>query len=422
MAAALGVGVLIGYVLARASARDAAKAQVAELATEALAANNSQFLTMANERLGRAQAEQRADLDRGTRNVTALVEPLTAALQEVNERLQFAEKERDAAKAALDAQLALMRTGTDSLRAQTAELITALRSSSTRGTWGETQLRRVVEAAGMMNRVDFIEQAATQSGQRPDLVVQLAGGKHLVVDSKVTLLAYLDAQSAADPVQREERLAAHARQFRTHIDSLASKAYWDQFESSPEFVVMFVPAEPFFAAAIETDPALFEYAFDKKVVIATPMTLLALLRTSAYAWRQEAVAGNAREVLRAGKELHQRLGTMGSHLTKLGKAIGGAADAYNATIGTLESRVLVSARRLSDLDVVEEPLAELPHAEVGIRRLSSVELLADEETEAVTGTRSDEVGLAGHETEQDAFEAAIAEVANVRRPDVEAAG
>jgi DNA recombination protein RmuC len=253
-----------------------------------------------------------------------------------------------------------MRESSELLRAQTGELVTALRSSHVRGAWGELQLRRVVEAAGMLRHVDFVEQdqVRTDDGaRRPDLVVRLAGGKNVVVDAKVAFVAYLEAQQAGDPAARADRLAAHARHVRKHVDDLAAKAYWEQLAPAPEFVVMFVPAEAFLAAALEADPALLEYAVERNVVLATPMTLVALLRTIAYAWRQEALAENAQRVLTLGRELHGRLATLGTHLGRLGRQIQGAADAYNGAVASLESRVLVSARRFADLEVVD---GELP--------------------------------------------------------------
>jgi DNA recombination protein RmuC len=218
----------------------------------------------------------------------------------------------------------------------------------------------VVEVAGMLEHCDFDEQptlAAPDGPLRPDLVVRLAGGKNVAVDAKVPFAGYLEAMEARDPATREERLRAHARHLRSHVDGLADKSYWAHLEPAPEFVVMFLPAEPFLAAALEEDPALLEHAFSRNVVVATPSTLMALLRTVAYTWRQEALADNAQQVHALGKELHGRLATLGGHLSRLGGSLDSAVLAYNQTVGSLETRVLVSARRLSDLKVVS---ADLP--------------------------------------------------------------
>lgn len=368
-------------VRALESAQDRMSAQFRSLAAEALAANNAQFLGLAEQRMRTAQVAGQADLAQREAAVASMVEPLTATIGRIQQELTTAERARTTSAAALEEQLRGMRESSEQLRAQTGDLVTALRSSQVRGAWGEMQLRRVVESAGMLRHVDFVEQdhVRTDDGaQRPDLVVRLAGGKNVVVDAKVAFLGYLEAQQATEPAVRAARLSAHARHFRAHIDSLGSKKYWEQFSPTPEFVVMFVPAEPFLSAALEEDPTLLEHAFAKNVVIATPMTLVALLRTVAYAWRQEALAENAQRVLTLGKELHGRLATMGGHLTKLGRQIDGAASAYNRTVASLETRVLVSARRFADLEVVDAEIARPAPVTTQIDRLSAPELLSDE--------------------------------------------
>ena len=360
------------------SAQEVMSAHFRSLAADALAANNAQFLGLAEQRLRAAQVAGAAELAQREDAVRSLVEPLTATIERVQAELTTAEKARLASTSALQEQLRGMREASEVLRAQTGDLLTALRSSQVRGAWGELQLRRVVEAAGMLRHVDFVEQdhVRTDDGAlRPDLVVRLAGGKHVVVDAKVAFLGYLDAQQASDPAVRAARLAAHARHFRAHVDSLAAKRYWAQFSPAPEFVVMFVPAEPFLSAALEQDPSLLEHAFAHDVVIATPMTLVALLRTVAYAWRQEALAENAQHVLTLGRELHSRLATMGAHLAKLGRQIDGAATTYNRAVASLETRVLVTARRFSELQVVDVDLDAPPPAITQVARLSAPELL-----------------------------------------------
>ncbi|MGV8977600.1 MAG: DNA recombination protein RmuC [Cellulomonas sp.] len=360
--------------------------QFRALAADALAHNNEQFLALAHQRLSASQQTQVGELAQREQAVKALVEPLTRTLEAVRTELTTAEKARLAGNAALGEQVRAMRESSEHLRSETARLVTALRSSQVRGRWGELQLRRVVESAGMIAQVDFVEQSQVRTDDgllRPDMVVRLAGGKNIVVDAKVAFLGYLEATQTTDERVRVERLAAHARHMRTHIDDLAGKRYWDQFAPAPEFVVMFVPAESFLHAALEQDPGLVEYAFERNVVIASPMTLLALLRTIAYAWRQDALASNAQAVLTLGKELHGRLATMGLHLARLGRAIDAAAGAYNQTLSSLETRVLVSARRFADLNVVDGDLPTPTPANPRLSTVSAPELVASANEQVV---------------------------------------
>lgn len=279
-----------------------------------------------------------------------------------------------------------VRSSTETLRRETATLSTALRRPQVRGRWGELHLRRVVELAGLVDRCDFTEQTSTRvdSGDqetgsrgllRPDLVVNLAGGKHVVVDAKVPLDAFLDATSADDDDVRAAHLKRHARQLRQHVDALAGKAYWRALPDTPEFVVLFVPAESFLSAALEADPTLLEYAAEQLVVLATPTTLIALLRTVAYAWTQQTLADKTREIHELGRDLHERLSTMGGHLDRLGRSLAGAVNAYNRAVGSLENRVLVSARRFADLGVGTDGLPSPGPVTEGPRPLTTAELL-----------------------------------------------
>jgi DNA recombination protein RmuC len=311
--------------------------------------------------------------------VESMVKPLSDSLEQVRVQLTEVEKTRVGAYTELREQVRAMNQTSDQLRVETAQLVTALRAPQARGRWGEMQLRRVIESAGMVEHCDFTEQASvtTVDGiKRPDLVVHLAGGKNVVVDAKVAFSGYLEAMEAKDDATRTARLKAHARHLREHIDGLGKKSYWEQFQPSPEFVVMFVPAEVFLSAALEEDPSLFEHAFDRDIVIATPQTLIAMLRTIAYTWRQEALAANAQQVYELGRELHGRIATMGNHLARLGSGIEGAVKAYNSTISSLESRVLVTARRLNELKVVDDELATPAQIETSTRQLEAPELLA----------------------------------------------
>jgi DNA recombination protein RmuC len=310
---------------------------------------------LARAELDTARTSAHADLAGRQQAIAALVAPIRESLDRVQAQLHESERDRLSATAALDQHLSAMRLSADGLRSETQQLLNALRAPQVRGRWGELQLERAVEAAGMVEHVDYVTQAtANSSGRtvRPDLVVKLIGGKNVVVDSKVAFAGYLEAMEARDEATRSDRLRAHARQLRAHVDALAAKAYWEAFTPTPEFVVCFVPADAFLDAALREDPALMEHAFARNVVLATPSTLIALLRTIGYSWRQESLARNTAEVSRLGREVYQRLSTMTGHLDKVGRSLSAAVTAYNSGIGTLESRVLVSARRLADLSVV----------------------------------------------------------------------
>lgn len=298
------------------------------------------------------------------------------SLERLHDQLRDLEAHRISWQSQLGQQVTDMRLTTESLRRETAGLATALRRPQVRGRWGELHLRKAVELAGLVDRCDFSEQVTLAGGlQRPDLVVHLAGGKQVVVDAKVPLDAFLDATTTDDPDEYDAALGRHARQLRQHIDTLGGKNYWRSLAAAPEFVVLFVPGDSFLAAALEAEPTLIEYAAGKHVVLATPSTLIALLRTVAYAWTQEALSERAREIHELGRELHERLGTMGAHLDRLGRSLTGAVASYNAAVGSLESRVLVSARKFSELSP-SSPALDSPRAvEETARIVSAAELL-----------------------------------------------
>lgn len=364
------------------------------LASDALASNNEQFLALADQRLAASHQMQVGELVQRERAVRALVEPIGDVLDQIRAQMTTAEQHRAAGSAALAEQVRAMRETSELLRGETSQLVTALRSSQVRGRWGELQLRRVVEAAGMLEHVDFVEQSSVRTDdglQRPDLVVRLGGGKNVVVDAKVAFLGYLDAVQATDDAVRRERMAAHARHLRKHVDDLAGKRYWAHVSPAPEFVVMFVPAEPFLHAALEVDPSLYEYAMERDVVLATPMTLVALLRSIAYGWRQEALAANAQEVLTLGRELHGRLATLSGHVTRLGRQLDGSVRAYNDAVSSLESRVLVSARRLADLRVTDDDLEAPPQVDRTTRQVQAPELVAALRPRVVTFDEAGEI-------------------------------
>ncbi|NMO50400.1 DNA recombination protein RmuC [Actinoplanes sp. TBRC 11911] len=309
--------------------------------------------------------------------VARAIAPLHETLQRYERRVTELERERVDAYAELREQVRGMSAVSGELRTETKQLVAALRAPQVRGRWGEHQLRRVVEAAGLLEHCDFAEQvtAATDDQTvRPDLVVRLHGGRTIVVDAKAPLEGYLAAMEARDERSRDASLDQHARHLRAHVDALAAKEYWTAFPPSPDFVVLFVPADPFLDAALRHDPTLMEHAFRRNVVLATPSTLIAMLRTVAYSWRQEELARNAVAVHALARELYGRLATVGEHVGRLGTALGGAVTAYNRAVGSLESRVLVSARKLAEMGVSDEPIPVPPQVEVAPRQPQAPEL------------------------------------------------
>ncbi|WP_127784655.1 DNA recombination protein RmuC [Rhodococcus sp. X156] len=379
-ALALLVVLLIGAALGwfANAARSGARLAGAEAALEAGRANEEavrRSISLLSEDSARRQSGAIGS------EVAGVVGPLREAVGALAAHLDAVERSRLEAYSGLREQVAGMHRTSSLLSSQTNQLVTALRAPQVRGRWGELQLERVVELAGMVEHCDFATQVSTTLDGadgpvrlRPDMVVRLANDRNIVVDAKVPFAAYLDATEATDESEHRALLSRHARQLRTHVDQLSSKTYWKAFSPSPEFVVLFVPGDPFLEAALTADPELLEHAFARNIVIATPTTLIALLRTVAHTWRQESLSRDAAVIHQLGRELHGRLATVGGHLDKLGSQLGRAVDSFNATVSSMESRVLVTARRLNDLQVSTTEVPQPTQIDRLPRRVMAAEL------------------------------------------------
>jgi DNA recombination protein RmuC len=349
------------------------------LSSDALRNNNGSFLELAKSTLEKFQETARGDLDIRKQAIDQMVKPIRESLEQFDGKIQELEKARVGAYEGLNQQVKHLLEAQTQLRSETANLVKALGTPNSMGRWGEIQLRKVVEMAGMLNYCDFHEQqsVATDDGKlRPDLIVRLPAQKNIVVDAKAPLAAYLEAVQATDDSVRERKLIEHARIIRGHVQALGRKAYWEQFQPAPEFVVLFLPGETFFSAALQKDPALIEAGVSQRVIVATPTTLIALLKAVAYGWRQEKVAENAHHISELGKELYKRISDLSRHFANLGEYLNKTTTAYNKAVGTLESRVLVSARRFRELEApgTADALPAVTPVDTVSRKLQAQEL------------------------------------------------
>ncbi len=356
-------------------ARDQLADTFSALSSQALKHNSEEFLKLAQENLKRFQSQANNDLEKKEKAIEHLIGPIREALEKTERQIQGMEKERKQAYGALHKHLETMAETQANLQTETRSLVQALRRPEVRGQWGELTLKRLAELAGMVEHCDFYEQQSVQTSegrQRPDMIVRLPGGREIVVDVKTPLDAYLNAIEANDDTKRQQALAHHARNVRQRVTELASKAYWSQFKAAPDFVVLFIPGEQFLSAALDQDRKLLEYALGQHVILATPTSLVALLRAVAYGWRQEQLTRNAEQIKIVGEELYKRLLTFSSHLDKLGRSLDNSLKHYNSAVGSFDSRILPGAQKFTEMGITSNREVETPEQiETGVRSLAN---------------------------------------------------
>ena len=349
-------------------ARDNLKDSFKALSADALSKNNESFIKLAEENLKKYQQSAKDDLEKRQEAISKTVEPVSQTLKTFSERVNKIEERRIESEGGIKKELEKLSEMHLRLDQSTSSLVKALRAPQVRGQWGEMHLRRTVEMAGMINYCDFEEQSSVETDegqrQRPDMLIRLPNERRVVVDSKVPIAAYLDALETDSPESQSERMQAHARHLRTHIKDLSTKAYWSQFDNAPEFVVLFIPNEAIFSAALEEDPSLIELGVENKVILATPTTLIALLKAVAYGWQQEAITREAKEIAALGREIYDRLSVVIGHFVKLGKSIDQSVGNYNKAMNSVDSRLMVTARKFESLESAStETLPEINQIE-----------------------------------------------------------